>query len=210
MDEVGWESAVPNLAGQLAPIDFRRGLRGGGSQGTLPSRKSTVNEAGTGLTTTTAHTGTERYLAPELIDSETCRPTCESDFIFLVNPYQHRRSNLRGRIIRDILNGDPPATFHEEMDPNYESLSIILQRFWHQIPSKRPDMTQFLSWLELVGIVGCADDHVRPLEQSESHMGMTVSKSREQKREDKCCKALVPSSRLPLSILWVATLKGDS
>jgi hypothetical protein len=37
-------------------------------------------EGGTGFTTTTAHTGTERYLAPELIASEDYSlPTRESD-----------------------------------------------------------------------------------------------------------------------------------
>jgi serine/threonine protein kinase len=37
-------------------------------------------EGGTGLTTTTAHGGTERYLAPELVEfSGECYPTRESD-----------------------------------------------------------------------------------------------------------------------------------
>jgi serine/threonine protein kinase len=37
-------------------------------------------EGGTGLTTTTAHTGTERYMAPELVNGdEPSLPTRESD-----------------------------------------------------------------------------------------------------------------------------------
>ncbi|KIM21077.1 hypothetical protein M408DRAFT_81003, partial [Serendipita vermifera MAFF 305830] len=78
-------------------------------------------EAGTtGVTTTSEHTGTARYLAPELVLSDhTVPPTKESDmyavgclgleFIYLQKPYYNRVNNLRGQIFQDIRAGVPPA-----------------------------------------------------------------------------------------------------
>ncbi|PVF91075.1 kinase-like protein [Serendipita vermifera] len=115
-----------------------------------------LSEGATGLTTTTAHTGTERYLAPELVKAvDISRPTRESDvyamgcvglrFIFLISPYQNRVNNFHGHIIRDILNGVPPAKFDKGMDTDHETLSLILNNTWQSNPSNRPSMSLFLS-----------------------------------------------------------------
>jgi serine/threonine protein kinase len=94
------------------------------------------------MTTTTEHTGTERYLAPELVTSNLPRPTTHSDvyalgclclevrhysllkgtnfilfiqLIYLERPYAHRQSNLQGCIIIDIREGITPATRQEDV-----------------------------------------------------------------------------------------------
>ncbi|KIM30939.1 hypothetical protein M408DRAFT_327855 [Serendipita vermifera MAFF 305830] len=62
-----------------------------------------IDEGGTGLTTTSEHTGTTRYLAPELVASDTTvYPTLSSDvyalgclgleFIYFQNPTQSMRT----------------------------------------------------------------------------------------------------------------------
>lgn len=78
------------------------------------------DEESTGMTTTSEHTGTERYLAPELVQSQAMYPTTASDvyavgclgleFLYLQKPYSHRKHNLRGGIITDLKTGVPPAT----------------------------------------------------------------------------------------------------
>ncbi|KIM30184.1 hypothetical protein M408DRAFT_22227 [Serendipita vermifera MAFF 305830] len=82
-----------------------------------------LEEGGTGMTTTSVHTGTERYLARELVvGGDEARPTTASDvyamgcigleFIFLQIPYSNRKNNLRGAIYSDIKNRIPPEDAH--------------------------------------------------------------------------------------------------
>ncbi|KAG8818655.1 hypothetical protein FRC17_010756 [Serendipita sp. 399] len=98
-----------------------------------------LEEGGTGTTTTTAHTGTERYLAYELVVSDDIiTPTVASDihalgcigldFIFLQRPYSHRKNNAHGHIYFDIRQRIPPAT-------HPESLSRLEETFWNIIVS---------------------------------------------------------------------------
>ncbi|PVF94193.1 kinase-like protein [Serendipita vermifera] len=118
-------------------------------------------EGASGLTTTTAHTGTERYLAPELVMSVT-RPTRESDvyamgcvglkFTFLINPYDQHPNNVHHHIIRDIIMGVPPAKFNQEMDTDHETLGSILNNTWCSNPSDRLSMPQFLSEITMFDI----------------------------------------------------------
>ncbi|KIM20570.1 hypothetical protein M408DRAFT_45739, partial [Serendipita vermifera MAFF 305830] len=79
-----------------------------------------LEEGAIGMTTTSEHTGTARYLAPELVSSDhNVPPTKESDmyavgclgleFIYLQKAYSNRINNLRGQIFRDIRAGVPPA-----------------------------------------------------------------------------------------------------
>ncbi|PVF94185.1 kinase-like protein [Serendipita vermifera] len=131
-------------------------------------------EGETGLTTTSAYTGTERYLAPELVDGDDyIVPTCESDvyamgcvglkFLFLQNPYGHRLNNSHGRIVLDIYRGIPPATFPANMPPESQTAITILQHSWNRKPSSRPDMSRFLALLQQIQRpVGNAAQYVEP------------------------------------------------
>ncbi|PVG01330.1 kinase-like protein, partial [Serendipita vermifera] len=109
-----------------------------------------LEEGSSGLTTTSIHGGTERYLAPELLEFDDSHlPTLEADlyalgcvglkFTFLTPPYANRANNLRGQIFADIRSGLPPATFPEDMDPESESLSAIFRQTWDSDPSSRPN-----------------------------------------------------------------------
>ncbi|PVF95372.1 kinase-like protein [Serendipita vermifera] len=81
-----------------------------------------LTEGNSGFTTSTPHTGTDRYLAPELlnaIDNVLPIPTTESDvyalgcvglkFNFLRDPYADCVNNLRAQIFDAIRQGIPPA-----------------------------------------------------------------------------------------------------
>ncbi|PVF91693.1 kinase-like protein [Serendipita vermifera] len=118
-----------------------------------------LSEGETGLTTTTLHTGTERYLAPELVKSnEDAIPTRKSDvyamgcvslkFLFSRNAYHHRRNNAFGQIFQDIREGVPPENFQENIYAEYRIFVTIIESTWRQTPSLRPDMTILLTWLE--------------------------------------------------------------
>ncbi|PVF94696.1 kinase-like protein [Serendipita vermifera] len=116
------------------------------------------SEGETGLTTS-LYTGTERYLAPELVElAEKALPTCESDvyamgcvglkFLFSRNAYHHRRNNVAGQIFRDIVEGIPPETFRDEVFVGCEQFTTILRHTWKRVPSTRPDMSGLLLWLQ--------------------------------------------------------------
>ncbi|PVG01332.1 kinase-like protein [Serendipita vermifera] len=120
-----------------------------------------LQEGSSGLTTTSPHGGTERYLAPELLDTnDTCFPTLETDvyalgcvglkFIFDMNPYSNRLNNYRGEIFADIKEGVPPTSFSPAMDPPYGSLAGILQRTWTRKRTDRPNVREFQLLLDEV------------------------------------------------------------
>ncbi|PVG00588.1 kinase-like protein [Serendipita vermifera] len=115
-----------------------------------------------GLTTTTEHTGTDRYAAPEFVTSEeTIVPTAASDvyalgclglkFLFLKDPYSHRPNNLFGRIFNDIRSGMPPATKPVPMDEKQEFLWTLLESCWKPIPEERITAGQVLFHLKQAG-----------------------------------------------------------
>lgn len=98
------------------------------------------------MTTTTEHTGTDRYLAPELLTEDVdIRPTAASDvyalgclgleFIYLQMPYSHRRNNLRGFIYMDIKKGIPPAT---DCDIQSSLTWSMIKSCWDRRPEARP------------------------------------------------------------------------
>lgn len=104
------------------------------------------DEPGSGMTTTTEHTGTERYLAPELLIEEAdTRPTAASDvyavgclgleFIYLKRPYSHRKNNLRGVIYTDIKKGIPPAV---DCDTQSSPEWSMIKWCWNRQPESRP------------------------------------------------------------------------
>ncbi|PVF91224.1 kinase-like protein [Serendipita vermifera] len=109
-----------------------------------------------GLTTTTAHTGTARYLAIELvISSENVSTSLESDiwalgcvglkFVFSLDPYANRPHNLHGQIFDDIRNGIPPGRFSEYSDSDYSCTAWLLERCWNQAPTDRPNASRLLA-----------------------------------------------------------------
>jgi len=127
-----------------------------------------LDEGGSGMTTTTAHTGTERYLAPELVTGdELVLPTAASDvyalgcvglevrilyslsihlwahhpfpqFIFGEKVYPHRKHNLRGCLIDDIVNGVIPAQEPEILDSTTSKSWELIRSCWNADPAGRP------------------------------------------------------------------------
>lgn len=102
----------------------------------------------TGLTTTTAYTGTSRYLAIELVDpNEIVTPTLKTDiwalgcvglnFIFREDTYANRATSLQ--IFEDIRKGVPPTKFPDDIATEYQGIAKILDDCWARIPSERPD-----------------------------------------------------------------------
>ena len=104
------------------------------------------------MTTTTEHTGTDRYLAIELLNDETMLPTPSSDIhalgclglevsflypatdgsitmptkvMFSRKPHAQRKSSLRGGVIQDIKRGLPPASRVEtfNIEPGWPRVS---------------------------------------------------------------------------------------
>ncbi|KIM20456.1 hypothetical protein M408DRAFT_47009, partial [Serendipita vermifera MAFF 305830] len=74
----------------------------------------------TAMNTTSEYTGTERYLAPEIVKGETnAPPTPASDvyalgsvgleFVYLQQPYSNHPNSRRGHILRDLMDGVAPA-----------------------------------------------------------------------------------------------------
>lgn len=109
-----------------------------------------LSEGRTGLTTTTQHTGTIRYLAHELVDSdESILPTTASDVyalgcvalevIFLRSPYANHRNT--GHIYKDIFRNIPPATHFpgtSEPPASIKALWDLLTTCWNVDPAARP------------------------------------------------------------------------
>ncbi|KAG8760921.1 hypothetical protein FRC14_000993 [Serendipita sp. 396] len=114
-----------------------------------------------GMTTTTVHTGSVRYLAYELVVSEDIvMPTPASDvhalgcvgldFIFLHYPYSNRQHNARGHIFHDIRQGLPPAPCPADLCGVEESCWNIISSCWDKNPVARPDTRTLLSALHTV------------------------------------------------------------
>ncbi|KIM30189.1 hypothetical protein M408DRAFT_22230 [Serendipita vermifera MAFF 305830] len=114
-----------------------------------------LEEGSTGMTTTSVHTGTERYLARELVvEGDEARPTTASDvyamgcigleFIFLQIPYSKRKNNLRGAIHSDIRRGVPPGQRPDDLSPTSEYHWTLLVECWNLDPTQRPNSTQLL------------------------------------------------------------------
>lgn len=124
------------------------------------------------INTTTPHTGTPRYLAPELVDlNDPSEPTTATDvyaagcigfeFIYSVVPYAHRDDNRRGQIFHDIRCGVPPArrprikttTDSSSSDklPSVDGIDAlwdILELCWSRDPLHRPTASSLYEWLD--------------------------------------------------------------
>lgn len=117
-----------------------------------------THEEGVNETTTTSeHTGTERYLAPEFLTTHLAKPTQASDvyamaliglvFIYGRIPYERHVKNFRGCIIMDIQNGVPPATREAIIGTASDPLWDMLEAGWGYRPESRPTSTEVLDYL---------------------------------------------------------------
>ncbi|PVG01327.1 kinase-like protein [Serendipita vermifera] len=141
----------PLIHGDIKPLNILIGTDGAPKLCDFGLARIFIAEGCSGLTTTSEHGGTERYLAPELLDAQsTPLPTLQTDiyalglcvglkFIFLVPPYANRVNNFRGVIFNDIRAGVKPATFPEELNSKYKALSGIFRETWLSDPLSRPD-----------------------------------------------------------------------
>ncbi|CAG7849760.1 SubName: Full=Uncharacterized protein {ECO:0000313/EMBL:CCA75953.1} [Serendipita indica DSM 11827] len=112
------------------------------------------------INTTTPHSGTPRYLAPEQVDpNRPSKPTMAADvfavgcigfeFIYSTLPYANRLHNFQGQIFYDIRRGIPPAyrpitaysskiTSSSAPIDGVNVLWEILEWCWRLDPSSRP------------------------------------------------------------------------
>lgn len=101
------------------------------------------------MTTTSEHTGTPRYLAPELVASDTTvYPTLSSDvyalgclgleFIYLQKPHTKHANNLRGQIFQELRKGVPPAHEVPARDWPLGRVWPIIVECWALDPLLRP------------------------------------------------------------------------
>ncbi|KAG8818021.1 RHO1 GDP-GTP exchange protein 2, partial [Serendipita sp. 399] len=170
-----------------------------------------LEEDGSGMTTTSAHTGTERYLAYELVASDdTSMPTMESDihalgcmgldFIFLQLPYSHRRNNARGHIFLDIRQGVPPAVHPGSIGALEESYWNIIASCWSMDPAQRPVTGALLADLHAAispQIWTTSDDHLDTEVNDASNALFNASIIKQNSQPDK------PSLSIPNSHLWI-------
>lgn len=120
-------------------------------------------EETTGLTTTTAHAGTARYLAYELVvnmGSPEALPTTATDiyalgclgmeFIYCILPHHNLGDNL-ALIYRTIGDGHPPVVLPDDDDGNISLLWDLLERCWATRPIDRPTISQIHAYLKSNG-----------------------------------------------------------
>ncbi|CAG7849740.1 SubName: Full=Uncharacterized protein {ECO:0000313/EMBL:CCA75843.1} [Serendipita indica DSM 11827] len=124
-----------------------------------------------GINTTSAHTGTPRYLAPEQVDPDNpSRPTMATDvyavgcigyeLIYSAVPYAHRKHNLQWQIFHDIHNGVPPARRPDIATPSSTNPTVassevcgitilwdVLELCWSRDPCRRPSASDLCEWL---------------------------------------------------------------
>ncbi|KAG8833186.1 hypothetical protein FRC17_011185 [Serendipita sp. 399] len=133
-----------------------------------------LEECDSGLTTTSAHTGTARYLAYELVvSSDTVIPTVESDIyalgcvglnvIFLRSPYSQRKNNALGHIFHDIRQGVPPAVHPEDLSDVEEDFWDILSTCWDRNPRERPRTLTILRALHTAIVKEISGDTETPI-----------------------------------------------
>ncbi|KIM27272.1 hypothetical protein M408DRAFT_171709 [Serendipita vermifera MAFF 305830] len=114
-----------------------------------------LERGSTGLTTTTAHAGTDRYKAPELVIKPNAKPTVASDvyalgcigleFVLSQRPYwQH---SVVWKILEDIRGGKPPASRPRDLSPEIGYFWDQLQACWDEEPTERPTTTSLCYYI---------------------------------------------------------------
>ncbi|KAG8832629.1 hypothetical protein FRC17_000982 [Serendipita sp. 399] len=114
-------------------------------------------EVDTGMTTTTPHTGTTRYLSRELLTGETPAPTPASDchalgciileFAYLQLPYASHQTVWK--IQTEINNREPPCIRLKGVDGHdgHNLLWDLLEACWDLDPDSRPTSAAILNYL---------------------------------------------------------------
>ncbi|KAG8830433.1 hypothetical protein FRC17_004884 [Serendipita sp. 399] len=114
-------------------------------------------EVDTGMTTTTPHTGTTRYLSRELLTGETPAPTLASDchalgciileFAYLKLPYASHQTVWK--IQTEINNREPPCMRLKGVDGHdgHNLLWNLLEACWDLDPDSRPASAAILNYL---------------------------------------------------------------
>ncbi|KIM28122.1 hypothetical protein M408DRAFT_70390, partial [Serendipita vermifera MAFF 305830] len=115
----------------------------------------------TGLTTTSPHTGTARYLSYELVQS-TSPPTTASDvhalgcvlmeLIYSISLYAHIESlepQANYRILCHIDRGNPPSSRPDSTHGVSSILWDIFEACWNKEPARRPTAEDIYQYLVL-------------------------------------------------------------
>ncbi|KAG8822409.1 hypothetical protein FRC19_006043 [Serendipita sp. 401] len=105
-----------------------------------------------GFTTTSDHTGTVRYLSPELVTGELTSMASDIyalgciglEFVFSILPYHRRQNSLPVNILLDIRDGKPPAERPEDLDGYLENKWEMIESCFHRDPSRRPSASDLL------------------------------------------------------------------
>ncbi|KAG8791803.1 hypothetical protein FRB91_003620 [Serendipita sp. 411] len=106
-----------------------------------------------GFTTTSDHTGTVRYLSPELVTGELTSMASDIyalgciglEFVFSILPYHRRQNSLPVNILLDIRDGKPPAERPEDLDGYLENKWEMIENCLHRDPIRRPSASGLLS-----------------------------------------------------------------
>lgn len=132
-----------------------------------------LERGSTGLTTTTAHAGTDRYKSPELIKIFNAKPTVASDvyalgcigleFILSMRPF-HQHSQSWG-IINAIRNGEPPANRPRGLPREIGYLWDQIQACWDEDTAERPTAPSLCQYVLRYG-TSLAEE----LEREEDHV----------------------------------------
>ncbi|KAG8819138.1 hypothetical protein FRC17_010593 [Serendipita sp. 399] len=111
-------------------------------------------EAGqTGFTTTSEHTGTMRYLSPELVAGNPVSTASDIyalgciglEFIFSLAPYRNRVKCPPVLILLDISNGVPPVERPLDLDDTMEGVWSTLELCLRRDLTQRPPISNVLS-----------------------------------------------------------------
>ncbi|KAG8807742.1 hypothetical protein FRC17_004283, partial [Serendipita sp. 399] len=175
-----WSIWGPDLPGETNSITLKNETNesSGAEMGTLPSANILIDdngearlcdfglvryvqETGTGTTTTTAHTGTARYLAQELVaPGSDPKPTTKTDchalgcialeFAYRRPPYADRSSSApAGYIYADIIKGIPPCPSPDTVQDHLGHIRLwtLFEACWNVDPQQRPSSTQIYDYL---------------------------------------------------------------
>lgn len=136
-----------------------------------------MEEGHSGVTTTSPLTGTDRYLAPELLDTSDVKMLSPAsdvyalgctglEFILREVPYRNRKHNIRWEIFNDMKDGIPPAVRPRETSAELGAIWEMLEACWRPEPDERVTTSTLLEWLAYTAL---ADPDTQPEVPSAGH-----------------------------------------